>query len=401
MVVSPLVGFGAQLPVHARRALGVPAGERGPGQPRLPVGADRLGGDHVVRARHAGRAEDDGRHRADPGRVGPPRRERRHPALGHPGRRRGDRGSAPTPAAGASCARSAGGSSRSPRRAASRAQTVASGVMLATAHYGLPVSTTHVISSSVMGVGATRRFSAVRWGVAGNIVVRLDTDDPGRRRGGRADVADPAPDAGLNRTDVSPGRSCADGVEVGVGDDRRSPGSRRSPARPGRRRSAARRPAPARHRAASARWAARRRRRRRSAGPSSRTPIRSESARTVQAGRGEQCRRRRAEPVGPRAGQHRAAGRLTDGAAPRRRPRPGRRAAGRPAARSPRPHRCRAEAARACRCCASRGPAARRCRRAPRGSCAARRAACRAATARPAVTADRRAPVRRRGRARR
>jgi phosphate/sulfate permease len=50
------------------------------------------------------------------------------------------------------------------------AQTVSSGVMLATAHFGLPVSTTHVISSSVMGVGATRRFSAVRWGVAGNIV---------------------------------------------------------------------------------------------------------------------------------------------------------------------------------------------------------------------------------------
>jgi phosphate/sulfate permease len=50
------------------------------------------------------------------------------------------------------------------------AQTVASGVMLATAHFGLPVSTTHVISSSVMGVGATRRVSAVRWGVAGNIV---------------------------------------------------------------------------------------------------------------------------------------------------------------------------------------------------------------------------------------
>jgi PiT family inorganic phosphate transporter len=50
------------------------------------------------------------------------------------------------------------------------AQTVASAVMLGTAHYGLPVSTTHVISSSVMGVGATRRASAVRWGVAGNIV---------------------------------------------------------------------------------------------------------------------------------------------------------------------------------------------------------------------------------------
>ncbi|MGI8759861.1 MAG: inorganic phosphate transporter [Jatrophihabitantaceae bacterium] len=50
------------------------------------------------------------------------------------------------------------------------AQAVASAVMLGTAHYGLPVSTTHVITSSVMGVGATRRFSAVRWGVAGNIV---------------------------------------------------------------------------------------------------------------------------------------------------------------------------------------------------------------------------------------
>jgi phosphate/sulfate permease len=50
------------------------------------------------------------------------------------------------------------------------AQTVASAVMLGNAQYGLPVSTTHVISSSIMGVGATRRFSAVRWGVAGNIV---------------------------------------------------------------------------------------------------------------------------------------------------------------------------------------------------------------------------------------
>jgi Phosphate/sulphate permeases len=50
------------------------------------------------------------------------------------------------------------------------AQTVASGVMLSAAQLGLPLSTTHVISSSVMGVGATRRLSAVRWGVAGNIV---------------------------------------------------------------------------------------------------------------------------------------------------------------------------------------------------------------------------------------
>ena len=52
------------------------------------------------------------------------------------------------------------------------AQTIASSVMLSTAYiYAVPVSTTHVITSSVMGVGATRRLSAVRWGVAGNILV--------------------------------------------------------------------------------------------------------------------------------------------------------------------------------------------------------------------------------------
>jgi PiT family inorganic phosphate transporter len=50
-------------------------------------------------------------------------------------------------------------------------QTVASSVLFATASYGLPVSTTHIITSSVMGVGATRRLSAVKWGVAGNIAV--------------------------------------------------------------------------------------------------------------------------------------------------------------------------------------------------------------------------------------
>jgi inorganic phosphate transporter, PiT family len=42
-------------------------------------------------------------------------------------------------------------------------------IYLAT-HFGFPVSTTHVVSGSVMGSGATRRLSAVRWGVAGTIV---------------------------------------------------------------------------------------------------------------------------------------------------------------------------------------------------------------------------------------
>ncbi len=43
-------------------------------------------------------------------------------------------------------------------------------VIEAASHLGIPVSTTHCASSAIMGVGATKRFSAVRWGVAGNIV---------------------------------------------------------------------------------------------------------------------------------------------------------------------------------------------------------------------------------------
>ncbi|MFC2022757.1 anion permease [Chloroflexota bacterium] len=43
-------------------------------------------------------------------------------------------------------------------------------ILLASA-FGIPVSTTHCINSAIVGVGAIKRFSAVRWGVAGNIVV--------------------------------------------------------------------------------------------------------------------------------------------------------------------------------------------------------------------------------------
>jgi PiT family inorganic phosphate transporter len=50
------------------------------------------------------------------------------------------------------------------------AETVGAAIIQAATSWGLPVSTTHVVSSSVMGVGATRRFSAVRWGVARSIV---------------------------------------------------------------------------------------------------------------------------------------------------------------------------------------------------------------------------------------
>jgi PiT family inorganic phosphate transporter len=50
------------------------------------------------------------------------------------------------------------------------AQTACASILWTTAHFGFPVSTTHTISGSVMGAGASRRLSAVRWGVAGNIV---------------------------------------------------------------------------------------------------------------------------------------------------------------------------------------------------------------------------------------
>ena len=50
------------------------------------------------------------------------------------------------------------------------AETAAATVIEVASHFGIPVSTTHCISSSIMGVGATRRLSAVRWGIAGNIV---------------------------------------------------------------------------------------------------------------------------------------------------------------------------------------------------------------------------------------
>lgn len=51
------------------------------------------------------------------------------------------------------------------------AETGGAGVLLVTAILGIPVSTTHTISGSIMGVGATKRFSAVRWGLGRRIVV--------------------------------------------------------------------------------------------------------------------------------------------------------------------------------------------------------------------------------------
>jgi PiT family inorganic phosphate transporter len=51
------------------------------------------------------------------------------------------------------------------------AQSAGAAVILVSSHFGYPLSSTHVISGGVMGAGAAKRVSAVRWGVAGNIAV--------------------------------------------------------------------------------------------------------------------------------------------------------------------------------------------------------------------------------------
>jgi PiT family inorganic phosphate transporter len=51
------------------------------------------------------------------------------------------------------------------------AEASAATVIEVASHFGIPVSTTHCISTAIMGVGATRRLSAVRWGIARNIVL--------------------------------------------------------------------------------------------------------------------------------------------------------------------------------------------------------------------------------------
>lgn len=51
------------------------------------------------------------------------------------------------------------------------AETSAAGLILTASHFGIPLSTTHVISTAIMGVGSTLHAHAVKWRVVGNIVV--------------------------------------------------------------------------------------------------------------------------------------------------------------------------------------------------------------------------------------
>jgi inorganic phosphate transporter, PiT family len=51
------------------------------------------------------------------------------------------------------------------------AETSAAAVISVASHFGAPISTTHTISTSVLGVGSSKRLSAVRWGIAGNMLI--------------------------------------------------------------------------------------------------------------------------------------------------------------------------------------------------------------------------------------
>jgi len=51
------------------------------------------------------------------------------------------------------------------------AETAASVAILTASNFGIPLSTTHTIGTAIMGVGATRRFSAVNWSVSRQIVM--------------------------------------------------------------------------------------------------------------------------------------------------------------------------------------------------------------------------------------
>jgi len=50
------------------------------------------------------------------------------------------------------------------------AETAAASSLIGATIFGIPVSTTHTITGAIMGVGATKRLTAVRWGIAGNII---------------------------------------------------------------------------------------------------------------------------------------------------------------------------------------------------------------------------------------
>ena len=59
------------------------------------------------------------------------------------------------------------------------AETASAVTLFATAKFGIPVSTTHTVTGAIVGVGTTRRLSAVRWGITRRIVYAWVLTIPG------------------------------------------------------------------------------------------------------------------------------------------------------------------------------------------------------------------------------
>ena len=59
------------------------------------------------------------------------------------------------------------------------AETAGAITLMSTAHFGIPVSTTHTITGAIVGVGASRRLTAVRWGITRRIVFAWIATIPG------------------------------------------------------------------------------------------------------------------------------------------------------------------------------------------------------------------------------
>ena len=59
------------------------------------------------------------------------------------------------------------------------AETTAGAVIELATRLGIPISTTHAINGAILGVGSTRRLSAVRWGIAGRIITAWVLTIPG------------------------------------------------------------------------------------------------------------------------------------------------------------------------------------------------------------------------------
>ena len=104
-----------------------------------------------------------------------------HSVLGGAVGARGDRARHARRAAGASSTRWDRRSPSCSRSAASRRRPARRICAVIATQLGVPVSTTHAITGAIVGVGATRRLSAVRWGVAGQIVWAWVLTIPARR----------------------------------------------------------------------------------------------------------------------------------------------------------------------------------------------------------------------------